>query len=110
MSEFVAVAKIEEIPEGQGRAFPVNDQMIAVFNEGGQFRAIDDSCPHQGASLAEGYICEGEVSCPWHAWRFRLDDGTWADNPRLRVNAYDVKIEAGQVWVATEPRARDSEN
>ncbi len=105
MSDFVAVAKEDEIPVGQGRAYPVGEQMVAVFNEGsGQFRAIDDACPHQGASLAEGHICDGEVACPWHAWRFRLDDGTWADNPRLKVNAYDVKIEDGQIWVNTVPR------
>lgn len=104
MSHFVAVAKTDEIPEGQGRAFPVEEQLIAIFQVNGQFLAIDDICPHQGASLAEGHVCEGEVACPWHAWRFRLDDGTWADNPRLRVNSYEVRVEGDQILVNTEPR------
>jgi nitrite reductase (NADH) small subunit/3-phenylpropionate/trans-cinnamate dioxygenase ferredoxin subunit len=104
MAEFVTVAKVDEIPVGEGRAFPVNDQMIAVFNEGdGQFRAIDDACPHQGASLAEGYVEGGEVACPWHAWRFKLCNGAWADNPRLRVNAYQVRIAGDKVQVCDQP-------
>lgn len=103
MSQYIVVAQVGDIPEGQGRAFPVDDRMIAVFNEGGTYRAIDDACPHQGASLAEGHVCEGEVACPWHAWRFRLADGTWADNPRLKVSAYDVKVEGEQIMVCPTP-------
>lgn len=62
MSEYIKVCVVDEIPVGEGRAFPVNEQLVAVFNQGeGQFRAIDDACPHQGASLAEGYV-EGTKS------------------------------------------------
>lgn len=105
MSEFVDVASVEEIPKEEGRAFPVGDILVAVFQlADGTFRAIDDACPHQGASLAEGHVCGEEVSCPWHAWRFKTTDGTWADNPRLKVNAYEVKVENGRVMVCTQPK------
>ena len=51
MSEFVTVAQVGDIPEGQGQAFPVGEHMVAVFNDGGQYHAIDDMCPHMGACL-----------------------------------------------------------
>ena len=73
--------------------------LVAVFNQGGQFFAIDDVCPHMGASLAGGHVENGVVTCPWHAWRFRLNDGTWADSPRLKIGCYAVKVEAEEVFV-----------
>lgn len=101
MPEFLAVAKVGDIPEGEGRAFPVNGKMIAVFHVHGEYTAIGDTCPHMGASLAGGYVEEGVVTCPWHAWRFSITDGTWCDNPqgRLGVPRYEVRIENDDILV-----------
>ncbi len=99
MSEFVTVAKVGDIPEGQGQAFAVNGRMVAVFNEGGKFSAIDDFCPHMGASLAGGYLENGIVTCPWHAWRFGTNDGRWCDNPKVKIDAFEVRVEGDEVQV-----------
>ena len=85
MSDFTTVAKIGDIPEGQGRSYAVGDWMVAVFNIAGHYQAINDLCPHMGASLAGGYFQEVLVTCPWHAWRFKTCDGTWCDNPRIKI-------------------------
>ena len=45
-----------------------------------------------GASLSGGYVENGVVTCPWHAWRFRLADGAWADNPRIKIGCYPVRV------------------
>src|SRR6185369_16203438 len=98
-NEFVTVAKIGDIPEGQGQAYAVNGRMVAVFNEGGKFWAIDDFCPHMGASLAGGYLEAGIVTCPWHAWRFCIHDGKWCDNPKIKIDAFEVRVEGEEVQV-----------
>lgn len=99
MSDFVAVGSVEDFTEGQGQAVEVGGRMVAVFRKGEVFYAIDDFCPHMGASLAGGYV-EGEsVTCPWHAWRFCIRDGSWEDNPRIKVDAFEVKVEEGKVLV-----------
>lgn len=100
---FVSVAPVGSIPEGKGRAFPVQGRMIAVFCVNGAYHAIDDFCPHMGASLAEGCVEEGVVACPWHAWRFRVLDGTWCDNPKIKIDAFDVRIQEGMIQVALTP-------
>jgi nitrite reductase (NADH) small subunit/3-phenylpropionate/trans-cinnamate dioxygenase ferredoxin subunit len=41
----------------------------------------------------------GIVTCPWHAWRFRLNDGAWADNPRIKIGCYAVRVEGETVQV-----------
>ena len=49
MSDYTTVAKVGEIPEGHGMRFEVAGRVIAVFNDGGEFYAIDDFCPHMMA-------------------------------------------------------------
>ena len=100
MPEFVTVAKVGDIPEGEGRAFECNDQMVAVFNDGGEYRAIDDMCPHMGASLAAGHLEDCVVTCPWHAWSFDTRDGTWCENRRLKIDVYDVRVVGDEIQVA----------
>ncbi len=99
MSEFHPVCKVQDVPEGEGKTVSVGKKLIAVFREGGQFYAIDDLCPHMGASLSGGYVEEGVVTCPWHAWRFRLTDGAWADNPRIKIGCYPVRVVGDDVQI-----------
>lgn len=99
MSEFQTVCRKDEIPEGEGKTVKVGNKLVAVFLHGGQFYAIDDMCPHMGASLSGGYVANGTVTCPWHAWRFRLSDGAWADAPRVKIGCYEVRVEGEDVQV-----------
>lgn len=101
MSGFQTVATVGDIPEGQGRCFPLQGTMVGVFLDQGQYFAINDFCPHMGASLSEGYVEDGAVMCPWHAWRFRLNDGTWMDNSRsgIRTARYEVRVEGDRIQV-----------
>ena len=100
MSEFVTVAKVGSIREGAAEAFAVGGKLVAVFNVGGgTYHAISDFCPHMGASLAGGHLEDGVVTCPWHAWRFRVSDGTWCDNPRIKTETFEVRIVGDEIQV-----------
>jgi len=98
--DFVTVAKVGAIPEGEGRSFQVGERLVAVFLQRGEYLAIDDLCPHMGATLGAGYLDdEGVVVCPWHAWRFCIRDGKWADNPRLSVDTFEVRVVGDDIQV-----------
>jgi len=86
------VCKVGELRDGDCGTLEVNRKVIAVFRVGEEYFAIDDQCPHMGAGLSGGFVEDGIVTCPWHYWRFRLTDGTWADNPRVKIGSYPVKI------------------
>jgi nitrite reductase (NADH) small subunit/3-phenylpropionate/trans-cinnamate dioxygenase ferredoxin subunit len=104
MAEFQKVCRASEVPEGEGKTVEVKGHLIALFCAGGQLHAIDDVCPHMGASLSGGYVENGIVTCPWHAWRFRLADGAWADNPRIKIGCYPVRVQGDEVHVQVEDR------
>ncbi len=94
---FVTVAKVTDIPESQGLAVPFEDQMVAIFKVEDEYYAIADSCPHMGASLASGPLEGTTVTCPWHAWRFCVTDGTWCDNPRIRIDTFEIRVVGDEI-------------
>jgi nitrite reductase (NADH) small subunit len=96
---YVTVAQVGEIAEGHGRAFTIGKRVVAVFFNEGKYFAIDDFCPHQGASLAEGYIEGCTVACPWHHWRFSIEDGSWLDNPKIGVDKFNVRVVGQNIQV-----------
>ncbi|MEZ6137318.1 MAG: Rieske (2Fe-2S) protein [Pirellulaceae bacterium] len=102
---YITVARVGEIEEGQGRAFPIGKRMVAVFLNQGQYFAIDDFCPHQGASLAEGYIEGCAVACPWHHWRFSIEDGSWLDNPKIKIDKFNVRVVGQEIQVQVERKS-----
>jgi nitrite reductase (NADH) small subunit/3-phenylpropionate/trans-cinnamate dioxygenase ferredoxin subunit len=93
------VCRYSELVEGEGKTVIVQGRLLALFRVGDTCHAIDDTCPHMGASLSGGYVEDGVVTCPWHAWRFRLADGVWADNPRIKIGCYPVRVEGDEVQV-----------
>ncbi|WP_152050366.1 Rieske (2Fe-2S) protein [Tautonia marina] len=100
MRRSVAVCRFEDVPEGRGRVVRLEDRVIAVFRDGDRIVALDDRCPHAGASLGNGWIEEGAVVCPLHRWRFSLIDGRCLGVeggegvPRL-----PVEVREGWVWL-----------
>lgn len=100
---FTAVAAAGSIPTGQGRVFEVSGRLVAVFFDGEHYSAIDDLCPHMGASLGSGPMTDGIVTCPWHAWNFQLCDGAWCDNPQLKVEVFEVRVVDATIEVRVPP-------
>ncbi len=99
MPEFVTVARVGSIADGEGITVTVGDRLVAVFNQNGTYSAIDDLCPHIGASLGAGHCEDGIVTCPWHAWRFRLSDGAWADSPRIKIDTFETRVVGDEIQV-----------
>ncbi len=93
------VASVGEIPPGAGRLVEIAEQDIALFNLNGEYYAINDLCPHRGASLADGFLDGGKVFCPWHCFDFSLKTGECSMVPSLRVQTYEVKVEGQDIYV-----------
>jgi nitrite reductase (NADH) small subunit len=99
MGDFRTVCKVEEVHDGEGKVIAIGQKLIALFLVNGQYFAIDDVCPHMGASLSGGHVEAGIVTCPWHAWRFRISDGAWADNPRIKIGCYPVRVAGDEIQI-----------
>lgn len=85
---------------GPGTKAEVNGRDIAIFKNYGQFYAVDDACPHQGASLHQGDIEDFDglvcVSCPRHHWPFSLEDGSCALPVKIEATPHPVRVRTVQ--------------
>lgn len=104
MSDFVKVAALNDLPVGQSKCVDVNGREVALFNLDGKIFAIDNCCPHRGGPLAEGMVEGCQVICPWHGWRFDVTTGAGVTIANKPVDAYDVRVENGEIWVSSAPR------
>jgi nitrite reductase/ring-hydroxylating ferredoxin subunit len=100
MAGFVKVAKVSEVPKGQGKLVEVSGKRIALFNVDGSVYAIDDTCTHLGGPLSDGTL-EGEtVTCPWHGATFDVTTGKVLSLPAPQsVQRYSVRIDGSDVEV-----------
>jgi nitrite reductase/ring-hydroxylating ferredoxin subunit len=112
VAKFV-VGPVSSLPPGTQQRVEVEGRGIAVFNVEGEYYALRDVCPHQGAHLSAGVVCgelradrPGEyrfdagrrhVKCPWHGWEYDLATGqSWYDPDGDRVRSYPVAVEPGR--------------
>jgi nitrite reductase/ring-hydroxylating ferredoxin subunit len=89
----------QRLPVAGGRALlHTGGRCVVLFHVDGAYYAIDDSCPHQGASLAGGRLEGRSLRCPAHGLRFDLASGCMAP-PGLEATVYPIQIEQGRVYV-----------
>ena len=96
----IRVCAVVELARGQARRID-SDPPIAVFHtDDGELFAIDDTCTHQDASLADVWLEGCEVECPLHASRFDLRTGTVDAPPaKLPVRTHAVVVTDGVIHV-----------
>ncbi len=114
------VATVDELPPGARKIVELAGRSIGVFNLGGEYFALRNSCPHQGGPLCTGrtfgfvvaatpgeyqYSRQGEIlRCPWHGWEFDIRTGqSWFDPAKVRVRRYDVTVEPDAARSADAP-------
>lgn len=82
---------------------PASGEAIAVFRQGNAVGAISNVCRHQAGPLGEGKIVDGCVTCPWHGFQYRLEDGRSPEPFTERISTYATRIVDGVVWVNPDP-------
>ena len=100
------VVPLASVPAGRGLVVRVHERLrLAIFLVGDAVYAIDDTCPHQSASLGEGTLIGTIVACPMHGFLVDVTSGQCPNNPLLRVRRFAARIEGDMVRVSVQPLA-----
>lgn len=78
-------------------------ERIAVFRDGERIGAVTNLCAHQNGPLGEGRVVDGCVTCPWHGYQYRLEDGCAPAPFTEKIATYRVRINRGIVEVDPTP-------
>jgi nitrite reductase/ring-hydroxylating ferredoxin subunit len=104
----VTVCSTSEVPENSVKSFEVGNNVIAIYNVGGEFYATDNECTHGAASLAEGMLDGDIIECSLHFGAFNLKTGEAVQAPCFTpLRTYKVIVENGEVRVDLEKTAAD---
>jgi len=105
--KFVRVASTTDIPEGKMIKVSVGNQKVLIARVGGDYCAINNACPHLRASLADGTIQDGIVTCPWHKAQFDVRTGQAVGEAKIIVfrtmpknaETFEVKVEGTDILI-----------
>ncbi|MEM9225289.1 MAG: Rieske 2Fe-2S domain-containing protein [Pseudomonadota bacterium] len=103
---WLKVADIAEMQDSRAKIVrPVSGEAIAVFLDGDQVSAVSNICRHQGGPLGEGKIVDGCITCPWHGFQYRMEDGQSPPPFTEKIATYETRIVDGTVYVNPQPNA-----
>ncbi len=109
------VAEVNSIPPSEHLIVEVEGRSIGIYNLNGEFYAIHNYCPHQGAALCLGPVCGTNlpsnvyeysfgrqkeiVRCPWHGWEFDIKTGKSLFDEKVRARSYRTQVQNGRVGI-----------
>lgn len=98
-SSWQIICATDEVFEGCGRRYELPGlPALAVFNLGDRFQVSDDTCTHGDASLADGWLENEEVLCPFHSGKFCLKTGAAKTFPaEAPIKLYPTRVLNGRV-------------
>lgn len=101
MADFVKIASIHDVTNGNMKTFIVRGRPVALANVDGEFFAVDDNCSHEECSLgSEGFLDGTTIICGCHGSQFDVASGKVLSLPApTDIKTYPVKIEAEDVFV-----------
>lgn len=97
---WVTVCPPAEIPDKRARIVRLPDgDRAAVFRNGQKVSALSNACAHQNGPLGEGRIVYGCVTCPWHGYQYRMEDGCSPPPFTEKVPTYRLRLSDGVVEI-----------
>jgi nitrite reductase/ring-hydroxylating ferredoxin subunit len=99
MSEFTVACALSDLADDKPKACQVSGKLVTLVKCKDRVFALDGTCPHRGGPLAEGFVADGCIICPWHGWGFHLDSGMYVGAPGVGVRTHETEVRDGSVLV-----------
>ena len=101
---WVVATPAAAVPEGGAVVVrPPGGEKVAIFRHQGRLSAVTNLCAHQNGPLGEGRVVDGCITCPWHGFQYRLEDGCAPPPFTEKLATYRLRLEAGMVWLDPRP-------
>lgn len=99
------VARLSELRDGEIKRVEVGATPVILVRDRNTVHAFNAQCPHAGALLEQGAVCNGRLVCPWHKATFDLQSGSLIEPPALEgLTRFDVRIDGDAIRVSENTR------
>lgn len=97
------VAQLSQLRADRAERVDVDGEKILLVRDGDTVHAYSADCPHAGAPLEKGALCNGRIICPWHKGTFDVATGGVIEPPPLAaLDRYPVVVSGDDVMVTPE--------
>jgi len=101
MADFIKVAALDEVSEGEMYPIEVDGEPVCLTRVDGTIYAFTDNCTHISGPLNEGDLDGCVVTCPWHGAQFDVRNGKVVRGPaRQDLYTYPVKVEDNTIFIS----------
>lgn len=102
---WIDAVNLDGIHEGRGVVVSIpGAERVAIFRYDGKLSATSNACAHQNGPLGEGRIVDGCITCPWHGFQYRPEDGCAPAPFTEKISTYKLRLDKGRVWLDTKPQ------
>ena len=97
---------MDSIPEDRAIIVAVEGgERVTIFRYDGKLSAVANVCAHQNGPLGEGRILYGCITCPWHGFQYRPEDGCAPPPFTEKIASYQMKLIGDQILLDPRPNA-----
>jgi len=102
--DWLDTCPVDDLPLNKARVIGVRgSERIALVRHDRGISAVSNVCKHQGGPLGEGEVIDGCLTCPWHGYQYRPEDGRSPPPYTETIPTYPVRIVKGSVQVCLIP-------
>ena len=104
-TEWVEVGKWQDIENDRAITVGVgNDERVAIFRyDNNKLCAVSNVCQHQNGPLGEGKVINGCITCPWHGYQYRPQDGCSPPPFTEKIATYQLKLQGDMISLNPQP-------
>lgn len=101
---WVVAGPVAALPEDGGMVVHLADaEPVAIFRHQGRLSAVTNLCAHQNGPLGEGRVIDGCITCPWHGFQYRLEDGCAPPPFTEKLATYQLRVRDGVILLDPRP-------
>ena len=95
---------VNDLVPDKGFVVPTIDgERIAIFRYDNKISAVSNVCAHQNGPIGEGWIIDGCITCPWHGFQYRPEDGCALPPFTEKMPTYRLHLQGEQIFVDPRP-------
>ncbi|MBM3851464.1 MAG: Rieske 2Fe-2S domain-containing protein [Verrucomicrobia bacterium] len=103
MDSWCEVADASSLSPGHCRTVETRGLRVTLVRVEEGFHAVEDTCPHRGASMGSGFLDGCTLHCPLHGWAFDVRTGAGLTRPDKPLRSFPTKVAEGRVWIELGP-------
>ncbi|MEH2195323.1 MAG: NifU family protein [Nostoc sp.] len=96
---WMKVATLDEVPEFSVVAVQLAGTSLILHRQGTTVKCYRNGCAHLGSPLENGKVENGIITCPSHAFQYKLETGECLTAPDISLQSYPVQIKDDKVFV-----------